>query len=306
MKLKRNKIINALGIAISFSLLAATSCFADSFASSTDSGFQHVVWNTYPIPVDLQVGQQRIIQFPDPVQYRFVPGSNIDSSAISFINANNTLYVTANQPFNTVQLEVKDTVTNSIVILDLTGTASPVMNTPLSVVLQNGNAPAAQSGSGATNTLNPLMSNANSDSPSNYLIFSRYVENILYPPVFNQTSTGNYSRYPMGLTAHSVSFFIDPAVQAYPEGEWTDGYIYATVLVLRNQSKEPITLDQRLYQGNWLFATTFPIYTLQPVGSLGNQTQVVVLSRDPFVKALQEPSFMTGLMQNMNLLGGGQ
>ena len=76
------------------------------------------------------------------------------------------------------------------------------------------------------------------------------------------------------------------SVRAVPLQAWTDGWHYATAVLLENRSSRPVALDPRTsLRGDFLAATAWQS-VLGPPGSGQAMTTLVLVSSRPFREAL--------------------
>lgn len=237
---------------------------------------EHLVWNKIPLKVTLPLNKERLISFPDNVQFGY-DTAVLNSDSLSIQNVNGTVYLTAKKPFSNNRVFVQLKQTGELILLDLS--AQPEADdTPLSVVLPS------------TATINTNSDNTSSSAitPPAELDFtelSRFAIQQLYAPQRLLTAPPGVYRVPMHTT-RTVPLVQGDSVIAMPLISWRSGDNYMTAVMLRNRLEHSVVLDPRRLRGQWKTAAFFPQIRLSAAGNPKDSTTVFLISDLPFVEAL--------------------
>lgn len=301
--IKRQRSIKRLAKAIwlSHSLLIAVSAFADlkaippltisdqqaaklqqifpatvtqtDLANADNGNVQHRVWNKVPINVSLPVGRERLLSFPEAVQFGY-DKSVLTPDLLSVQNVNQTLYLVAQQPFESQRVYVQLKQSGELILLNLSALPN-ADDTPLAIVL-----PKADT----------KLTNANPNpAPVNETVseteLTRFAIQQLYAPKRLLSNPDGITRIPLH-TARTVPLVSGDSVIAMPLIAWRSADSFVTAVTLRNRLNHPVTLDPRRLRGQWRTAAFFPQTRLQASGSARDSTTVFLISDQPFVDAL--------------------
>jgi hypothetical protein len=84
-----------------------------------------------------------------------------------------------------------------------------------------------------------------------------------------------------------VVALIDPSdLIAMPLIGWRGGEQYVTAVLLRNQTKNTISLDPAQLCGDFVSSSFYPKQTLSAQGTLGDSTTLIVVTSTPIATAL--------------------
>lgn len=230
---------------------------------------EHIVWRRAPINITLPVGHERLISFPERMQFGYDVKA-LPASALRVQNDNHTLYLLAKHPFTTHRVQAK-LATGDIILLDINA-QSHADNNPLDIVLPQ------------------LPDNPMQPTPVAtiaYVTLMRYAIQHLYAPERLVTQHSGMTRFPME-TAHVVPLFYDGSVTAMPLASWRGGDAYVTAILVKNRLAQALRLNPSLLCGAWQAVSFYPNTVLAPRGTALNDdtSTLFVISSRPFSRAI--------------------
>ncbi len=240
------------------SLLITTTVMAD----------QTAVWSRDPINIVLPVAKEKMVTFPNAVMV----GADQDFlNNVSVTNTNGTLYLTAKNSFVVRRVQVKDTVTNSLVLLNISagtqGNTQPVTITyPNQAIAQ--------------------QSIANSGA-ENYVALTRYAAQMLFAPIRLLPTDPTISQSPM-QAHHTEPLLLDNSAIAEPLQSWQKDNVIVTAVNVRNQLTTPLTITPALLCGTWQAITFLPTNHLASRGEPGDSAVVFLVANTAFGQIMQQ------------------
>lgn len=257
-----------------------------SLTAFAEPNFQNVIWDHIPITITLPLNQEKIIKFPNPVELGIPLNIKQD---LTVQNNAGWLYLTARKSFPITRVEVKDTVTNSIILLNLS---------------------ADKSGRAEAVTINYPKNNIqkSSDLPQQplqgglaYITLTRFAEQQLYAPERLQKNPYNIQlvnsyidkKGSINQSQWFYGLFTDNSTVNIPWAEWHGGDFYVTAVLVRNQLPEPLDLTKNLpllcgrLEHVWQAVAFFPSWQLGKAGSLNDTTMAFLISEQPFEQAIK-------------------
>ena len=239
--------------------------------SDTETAVERLFWDKAPLRITLPVGQERLVTFPGEVRVG-LPGQ-LATKLRTQSNAG-TVYWLAQEPFGSQRVEVRETGSNAIYLIDLSaGQESGLSSSPIEVQVKR---------TGANK-----ISASDTDTASSslgYVGLTRFAAQQLYAPARLLKASPGIHRVSVARTslAHLIR---GEMIQATPVAGWHSGSLYVTAVKLRNTGPQPITLDPRQLRGRWR-AATFQHSRLHPAGSEADTTAVYLISGRPFHEVL--------------------
>lgn len=230
-------------------------------ASTTD-----LVWDKTPIPLDLEVGEERIVHFAEPMSVGLPANLR---SIVRVQSIGNSVYFLATETFERQRVLMRSTTDGSIVVFDLAAGTEPAVS-------KNVYVRSAQSSSDTRAAIRDL----------NYAVLTRFAAQFAYsPPRLVRAPKGVL---PVPIPKSSRGLVRGLNVRTEPYAAWkTNSGLYLTAIKLTNTSNEPVEFHPRVLRGRWLTAT-FHHYRLLPKDSGADQTLVYLISRYPFKQALEQ------------------
>ncbi|MDN5869199.1 MAG: TIGR03749 family integrating conjugative element protein [Nitrococcus sp.] len=232
---------------------------------------ERIVWRKTPIAVELPVGTERLVHFPEPVKLGMPPQLQ---GSLRVQSIAGTLYLLAHQPFAATRVIVRGIDNAQVYLLDLSAVAEGGGNTPLEIHLPD-EGPADGTKSAAEASALPEYS---------YVTLTRFAAQQLYAPARLLKDLPGIVRVP--IKRKPVALLRGDAVEALPLIAWRAGDLYVTAAKLTNKTDQPQTLDPRTLRGRWL-AATFQHNRLHAAGSEADRTVVYLISERPFAASLR-------------------
>lgn len=245
---------------------------------------ERVLWDKRPINVHLQVGNERIIHFPDDVRY-WLPDTV--KRHVSVLAANGVLYIRAMEPFPTTRLRIQGLNDQQVYLLDITASEVAAVSDELIVMTKK-------------NTRNRSKEATAYKTTEDWRIrLTRYAAQQLYAPERLVDGDSAIKRIPVESKT-SVPLIRGGLIEAVPIASWQGHGLTVTAVRVRNLSRQSLQLqfDQSdslqaldlsyLVRGDWLTATL----QHDRLGAMGDETDTTTLylvSNRSFVESLSLP-----------------
>ncbi|ELH8435133.1 TIGR03749 family integrating conjugative element protein [Salmonella enterica] len=236
-----------------------------------------VKWERIPLPVALNIGQERIV-FVDRNVWVGYPAALEGKLRIQ--SSNGTLYLLASQPFAT-RLQLQDTENGELILLDVSASKDGHIREPMRIVREEKKTPDTK-----PDTIpEPL--------PSTPLpvALTRYAAQMLYAPL--RTVEPLPGVQPEGVWLAKTITTLLPAlpVSTIPIGGWRLDPYHLAAIRLQNKSATRLELDPRQLQGQF-YAASFQHRWLGPAGSAEDTTVLYLITRHqcPELAILPEPA----------------
>ncbi len=237
-----------------------------------------VEWRNVPISIVLNVGEERVLAFPDHVQVGVPP--TLRPASFRTQSTGGTVLWLARRPFDSQRLHVRLLSTGHVMLFDVTavegagahsGVPAPVLE-PIQVSFPaTAWEPRAQGLNEGVPALTPVA-------------LTRFAAQQLYAPQRLLTDLPGIRRVPMGAP-DLVSLYRHDQVIAKPLGSWQGGGFYVTAVKLSNGGSKRVLLDPRLLRGRFISAT-FQHNSLGPADSRSETTSVYLITDRPFIASI--------------------
>ena len=255
--------------------------------SAATPNWTHVVWNHVPININLPIGKEKIVKFPNSVSFG-LPGRL--ASKVFIQNNSGWLYITAYKKILKTRVEVKDNRTGEIILLNIEANKSAGDNAT-SILYQGA----------------PTQIRSQNDTPQQlkgqfaYITLTKYAAQQLYPIVrlrknpYNIQLMKSYvnKRGSINRRYWVYNFFIDRSAVAMPIASWYGGNYYITAVKVRNLIGIPVDLRKNLnviygrIDSVWKAVSFFPSWRLARSGKLHDTTIAFLISQEPFSEAIK-------------------
>jgi len=245
---------------------------------------ERVLWDKRPINVHLQVGNERIIHFPDDVRY-WLPDTV--KRQVSVLAANGVLYIRAMEPFPTTRLRIQGLNNQQVYLLDITASEAAAVSNELIVMTKE-------------NTRNRSREATAYKTTEDWRIrLTRYAAQQLYAPERLVDGDSAIKRIPVE-SKMSVPLIRGGLIEAVPIASWQGHGLTVTAVRVRNLSRQSLQLQfdrsdfqqaldlSYLMRGDWLTATL----QHDRLGAMGDETDTTTLylvSNRSFVESLSLP-----------------
>jgi integrating conjugative element protein (TIGR03749 family) len=245
---------------------------------------ERVLWDKRPINVHLQVGNERIIHFPDDVRY-WLPDTV--KRHVSVLAANGVLYIRAMEPFPTTRLRIQGLNDQQVYLLDITASEVAAVSDELIVMTKK-------------NTRNRSKEATAYRTTEDWRIrLTRYAAQQLYAPERLVDGDSAIKRIPVESKT-SVPLIRGGLIETVPIASWQGHGLTVTAVRVRNLSRQSLQLQfdrsdslqaldlSYLVRGDWLTATL----QHDRLGAMGDETDTTTLylvSNRSFVESLSLP-----------------
>ena len=245
---------------------------------------ERVLWDKRPINVHLQVGNERIIHFPDDVRY-WLPDTV--KRHVSVLAANGVLYIRAMEPFPTTRLRIQGLNDQQVYLLDITASEVAAVSDELIVMTKK-------------NTRNRSKEATAYRTTEDWRIrLTRYAAQQLYAPERLVDGDSAIKRIPVESKT-SVPLIRGGLIETVPIASWQGHGLTVTAVRVRNLSRQSLRLQfersdslqaldlSYLIRGDWLTATL----QHDRLGAMGDETDTTTLylvSNRSFVESLSLP-----------------
>jgi integrating conjugative element protein (TIGR03749 family) len=226
---------------------------------------ERIEWKKAPIRLQLAVGQEQRIEFPNAVKVG-VPGSLQPLLRTQSVNGN--VYLLAHASFGSNRLMVRELDSGRIYLFDVTAAEEGGTAHPIQIYNTSGAAKDVADGANDSGLGQP-----------GYIQLTRFAAQQLYAPLRLVKDRPGIVRAP--VTRDAVNLFHGGMIEATPLVAWRANGLYVTAVKLTNRTKQPQTLDPRHLRGAWLTAT-FQHSRLFPKGDEADTTAVYLVSARPF------------------------
>lgn len=230
-----------------------------------------VLWRKAPVPIELPVGKERFVTFPEPVRVGVPP---VLSGKLRTQSAAGVVYWRAGEAFGPYRVQVQGLESGTLWLIDLSASES-APGDPVELI-----DPSADTRS---NDEKPASRERKQPPQLDYVELTRLAAHRLYAPKrFWQTPPGvrrvAVNRKPVPNLIRSLE---SERLKAVPAASWRSGRLTVTAVRLRNLTPRAVELDPRRLRGRWL-AATFQHARLHPAGTVGDETAVYLISDQPF------------------------
>ncbi|EAB5739952.1 TIGR03749 family integrating conjugative element protein [Salmonella enterica subsp. enterica] len=237
-----------------------------------------VKWERIPLPVALNIGQERIVFVDRNVRVGYPAALE---GKLRVQSSNGTLYLLANQPFATTRLQLQDTENGELILLDVSASKGEHIREPIRIVREKKKTPAAK----------PDAVPQSLPSTPLPVALTRYAAQMLYAPL--RTVEPLPGVQPEGVRLAKTITTLLPAlpVSAIPIGGWKLDPYHLAAIRLQNKSATRLELDPRQLQGQF-YAAAFQHRWLGPSGSAEDTTVLYLITRHqrPEQAILPEPA----------------
>ena len=249
-----------------------------------------VEWRNVPISIVLNVGEERVLAFPDHVQVGVPP--ILRPASFRTQSTGGTVLWLARRPFDSQRLQVRLLSTGHVMLFDVTAVegAGARSGVPASVLEPIQVSFPDVAWDLRAQVLNEgALAQSHALAPSRALaltpvVLTRFAAQQLYAPQRLLTDLPGIRRVPMGAS-DVIFLYRHDQVIASPLGSWQGGGFYVTAVKLSNVGSKRVLLDPRLLKGRFISAT-FQHNSLGPADSRSETTSVYLITDRPFIASI--------------------
>ena len=241
---------------------------------------ERILWDKRPINVQLKIGHERLIHFPDEMRY-WLPDSI--KHKVSVLAANGVLYLRALEPFPRTRIRVQGLSDQQVFLLDVMAGEVATVGDELIVITQE-------------SVRNLSKEAASHKTAEDWRIrLTRYAAQQLYAPERLAGGDSAIKRIPLELST-PVPLIRGGLVETVPIASWQGNGLTVTAVKVRNLSMQSLqlrfdkfnalpvlNLNDRL-RGDWLTATLQHSY-LGLAGSDNDTTTLYLVSHQSFLES---------------------
>ncbi|CDL79961.1 TIGR03749 family integrating conjugative element protein [Xenorhabdus cabanillasii] len=233
-------------------ILPATSLVIPTTANAVEL----VKWERIPLPVHLNVGEERIIFAEKNVRVGFPPELN---GKLRVQSTGGTVYLKAEGAFPTTRLQLQDVQNGEIILLDVTAKFKKGTQEPIRLVY-SGDVTRQRSSSDNNQSLNNTDAKGKKKQRDSYnaplpVLLTRYAAQNLYAPLRTVETVLGVQSIPLPLPKRITTLYPSAPIQVIPLAGWRANGVTVVALKLTNLTTEKIVLDPRMLQGRFLTAT---------------------------------------------------
>jgi integrating conjugative element protein (TIGR03749 family) len=231
-------------------------------------------WERVPLPISLQVSQERIL-FIDRAVRVAVPTSINERLRVQTLDG--AVYLRASLPFDATRLQLQDEQTGTMILLDVSArqaTDDAVKLEPIRIVVpSSGDSKSGTGASGRDDSSTVGLSDRATHPTPHAAVLIRYAAQSLYAPLRTIEPVSGIAQTPVLRTLPFDTLLPTVPVGVRPLGAWRLQEDWVTALQLTNKSVEWIRLDPRAIQGDFVAAC----FQHLSVGPSGDSTDTTVL-----------------------------
>ncbi|AKE60101.1 TIGR03749 family integrating conjugative element protein [Citrobacter farmeri] len=225
-----------------------------------------VTWERIPLPVELNIGQERIVFVDRNVRVGYP--ATLDGK-LRIQSSNSTVYLLASEPFATTRLQLQDTENGELILLDVSASKGGHIREPLRIVREEKQ----------TTDTKPVPAPQPEPSTPLPVALTRYAAQMLYAPL--RTVEPLPGVQPEGVRLAKTITTLLPAlpVSATPVNGWRLDQYHLAAIRLQNKSATRLELDPQQLQGRF-YAVAFQHRWLGPAGSAQDTTVLYLITRN--------------------------
>lgn len=250
-------------------------------AAATSRAVEILRWDHLPLTVPLIVGEERVILVGRPVRIGVPSGL---AGRLRVQSADGAVYLKANAPIETTRLELQDTRTGELILLDVTATRGGPRETPLEPIrIVDESRPnsrdddAVAEDTGDVNTTGAAGPGASLPMPL-AVALTRYAAQSLYAPLRTIEPLHGITPVPLPRNLPLETLLPTLPVRVTVLAAWQLNEEWVTAVKVTNTSERWIEFDPRLLQGNFV-AATFQHPDVGPAGRSTDTTVVYLITR---------------------------
>lgn len=234
-------------------------------------------WERVPLPISLQVGQERIL-FVDRSVRVAVPTSINERLRVQ--TADGAVYLRASAPFESARLQLQDEQTGALILLDLSArqpTDDAAQPEPIRIVVpSSGDSKAAPKSRYGEDASSAGLPDRAGPTPRPAVLI-RYAAQSLYAPLRTIEAVTGITQMPVLRSLPLDTLLPTLPLNVRPLAAWRLQEDWVTALRLTNTSKEWLRLDPRALQGD-IVAASFQHRSLGPAGDSTDTTVLYLIT----------------------------
>lgn len=255
--------------------LAVCACLVAGVANSAESN-RVLVWGQEAMKLTLSVGNERLIEFPQPLIDLQMP-NYITSPAMSRpeLLPDGRLFWLANDEWEEVRIRAIGA-DGEVYLLDVDATTAANDNNPIQII---------KSEKIDLDRLSELEQSSVPSGGYDYIDLAKYAAQHVYGPSRLVEPLSGVRRTEMNQ--EPVDIYRGVGLELYTVAQWKSEYPeqYVTILKVVNSTHEDIEIDPRKMRGDWLYAAPHNA-TVMPFGYMGDTTHIYLVSNQSFYQSI--------------------
>ncbi|QIQ21462.1 TIGR03749 family integrating conjugative element protein [Zophobihabitans entericus] len=244
------------------------------FSSFSASAIELIKWERLPLAVPLLVGHERVIFIDRNVR---VGVPDYLNGKLRVQSTGGSVYLLAQEAIAPTRLQLQDVETGALILLDIAALPPKAGDSPLEAIrIIEGENPTKLYGQKP-----PVQSETQANKPVREtpvpVVLTRFASQSLYAPLRTIEPVQGISRVSVDKKLDLKTLLPTLNIKASVMAAWQLEQQYVTAVLLRNTSTQPISLDPRLLNGNFI-AATFQHEYLGPVGDSTDTTVVYLVT----------------------------
>lgn len=223
-----------------------------------------VTWDKTPIPLTLEIGVERIVDFGVPVKVGVPSGLQ---PLLRTQSSGGVVYWLAHDGFEMRRVQVQNAETGDVVLFDLKAVAPGEVPNNERIKIVSPDPTFEDAEALAADEIGPID-------------LIRVAAKAFYAPKRLATEQQGIRRVPMRLPESMPRLFtgsLTGKLNAKPLAAWRAGRLYVTAVKLTNTTPQTLTLDHRLLMGSLTYAT-FQHADVGPRGTATDTTTVYLIT----------------------------
>jgi integrating conjugative element protein (TIGR03749 family) len=238
--------------------------------ANTASAIEILHWRRLPLSIPLTVGEERVI-FIERAMRIGMPADLKEDLRVQ--SANGAIYLRPNNPIPATRIQLQDVETGALILLDITAEAAHgTAREPVQIV---------------TETRNPPPGPAHVREIPLPVILTRHAAQNLYAPLHAIEPVPGILRAPLGALALDTLMPGQP-IELRALAAWRLEDRWVTAVLLRNRSRQRLSLDPRRLQGDFETAS-FQHPDLGPAGEPEDTSMLYLVTRGKPLAAARLP-----------------
>ncbi|MDC9612912.1 TIGR03749 family integrating conjugative element protein [Xenorhabdus khoisanae] len=260
-----------------------------------------VKWERIPLPVQLNVGEERVIFVEKNVRVGFPPSLN---GKLRIQSTGGTVYLKAEEFFSPTRLQLQDVQNGEIILLDVKAHEKKGILEPMRLIYtgevtqQRSSKDKTQRSDNANSYLNTeeKINNKHRQKPVYNaplpVLLTRYAAQSLYAPLRTVEAVAGIQSIPLALPKRITTLYPSAPVKITPLAGWRSNGVSVVALKITNPSSEKLVLDPRILQGQFMTAT-FQHKWLGATGTPEDTTTLyLVMKGKPEDSFIAEPTLL--------------
>ncbi|CDM91160.1 TIGR03749 family integrating conjugative element protein [Xenorhabdus bovienii] len=248
----------------------------------TANAVELVKWERIPLPVQLNVGEERVIFVEKNVRVGFPPALN---DKLRIQSTGGTIYLKAEDAFSTTRLQLQDLQNGEIILLDVTAREKKGILEPMRLIYtgevtkQHSSKDKTQRSDNENNYLNTDVQGKNKQRQKTAnnvplpVLLTRYAAQNLYAPLRTVETVSGIQSISLPLPKRITTLYPSAPAQVTPLAGWRSNGVSVVALKITNSSSEKLVLDPRVLQGQFITAT----FQHQWLGAMGTPEDTTTL-----------------------------